>query len=113
MTNLFPVLTVAQDALLASNAAANAVWERDGKVDKGTCGGAMCQLDARSVFAKAAIMAGIARVSGKEVWLSLPVPTGIRSQNMDIPEAMQEAALEVIRKAGFGSAIKKAWTYVD
>ena len=98
------------DALLAGERAALATWIRDGKRDRGSCGGAVLILDGRSKLAKTAIARGIGYNDGMIV---LPLPADIQSQNADIPQAQYAAFRESLEVAGFGPAIKKFWTYID
>ena len=100
-------------AVAAGEAAALAVWDRDEHQDRGSCGGAMLEFDGRTIVAKAAEQLGIVYRSGKEYWLRLDMPAGIRSQNLDIPEAQFRAFRVSLEAAGLGSAIKRAWSYVD
>lgn len=96
----------------AADAAALRVWERDGKRDGGSCGGAMCEFYKRPKIVKELIAAGLADNRG-DVWLQLRLPDEIRSQNADIPDAMHAAFLDVLRAAGYGDCIKRAWNYTD
>lgn len=98
-------------AKVAGEAAALAIWERDEKQDRGSCGGAMLELDARSRLYKAIKASNIVKLMDGFVILS--APEGVRSQNMDIPEAQYRAFKKTIEEAGFGKAIKRFWTYVD
>lgn len=102
-----------QAAVAAGQAATLAVWERDGKIDRGTCGGAMLEFDGRSKVAKEAEALGITYRSGNEYWLTLKAPEGVRSQNADIPEAQFRAFKKVLDDAGLGKAVKRFWTYID
>lgn len=102
------------DTLIAAKAAGDSealrVWKRDEEQDRGSCGGAMLELDKRSTLYKVAPEAGITLLDG---FVALRLPDGIRSQNMDIPEAQYRAFKKVIEDAGYGKAIKRFWTYVD
>lgn len=113
-----PELNLAVDDVLslakaAGDAAALAIWERDGKIDCGSCGGTCCQLDARLGISKAALAQGLAYPSGKEIWLQLQLPEGVRSQNADIEQAQYRAFRAVLEAEGFGKAVKKCWDYTD
>jgi hypothetical protein len=96
---------------LAGDAAALAIWERDEKQDRGCCGGAMLELKRNTKLFKAAVAAGVA---GKlDGFVHLDMPAGIRSQNMDIPEAQYRAFRQKLIEAGYEKAIRRFWTYVD
>ena len=97
----------------AAITAALAQWEKDGKQDCGACGGAMTEFDARTKAAREAETMGLTYRSGRELWLSLPLPDGIASQHEAIPQAMHKAFREALEFEGFGNAIKRHWKYVD
>ena len=97
-------------ALDAGRRAALAVWIRDGKVDRGSCGGSVMILDRRSKLAKAAVARGIAYKEGMVILLP---PAGIQSQNADVWQALYGAFRDSLEAYGFGPAIKKFWNYID
>ena len=117
MTSTMLKTQKATDALKAAaeagRIAALAVWDRDEHQDRGSCGGAMLELDARTVVARQALALGLAHKSGNEVYLSLPFPEGVRSQNADIPQVQYKAFRDSLEAAGFGKAVKRHWTYTD
>jgi hypothetical protein len=105
-------------ALKAARAAAlaksRAIWERDGKQDRGSCGGAILKLDARSKLAKVAVAEGFAsKESGSDIYVNSNIAEGVHSQNADIWQDSMRAFRDVIEAAGYAKAIKKFWTYID
>lgn len=102
-----------QAALNAATAAALQVWDRDEHQDRGSCGNAMLEFDARSTVAKVAEQMGLTYRSGRELWLNLPLPAGVRSQNADIPQEQKRAFRAALEAAGYGKAVKRFWTYTD
>lgn len=103
------VLKLAKEAAFAKSLE---IWERDGKRDCGSCGGAIMYLDRRSKLAKVALAEGYA-YDGGDVTVTDYVAPGIASQNADIPQDALRAFKRVLEENGFGKAIKKFWTYVD
>ena len=111
MTDLTTILATAK---AAAHAKALAIWERDGKIDCGTCGGAVFLLKKNTKLAKAAIAGGYAHGDDSpSIKYDALVPEGVRSQNADIQQDAARAFKKVIEDAGLGFAIKKFWTYVD
>lgn len=113
MNHVDKIKALLADACKKADAAALAQWEADGKMDCGTCGGAMLQLDSRTVLAKLAIEAGLASKSGSAVYVSLKLPDGVRSQNMAIPVKQMEAFKAELIAQGAGTVIRRYWSYVD
>src|SRR4051812_32458854 len=102
---------IIETAIEAGKVAALAVWARDEKMDRGSCGGAMLAMKRNTKLYKAALAAGIAS-NGCE-FIRLPMPEGVWSQNADIPQAQYRAFLAVIREAGLEKAVSRFWTYID
>ena len=102
-----------REAVEAGNSAAISVWDRDEHQDRGSCGGARLEFDGRSTVAKVAESIGIVYRSGKEYWLRLDLPAGIRSQNADIPQSQHRAFRQSLEASGLGKSIKRHWTYTD
>lgn len=111
MLNPSEVLKLAKETAVATSLA---VYERDGKRDCGSCGGAIMYLDKRSKLAKVAIAEGYA-YDGGDVSLNREsyMADGIRSQNADIPQDAMREFRRVLIANGYEKAIKKFWTYVD
>lgn len=97
----------------AGIAAARAQFERDGRQDCGSCGGAMLSLDARSLLAKRAIARKIAWRSDRGAYVTLQLPDGVRTQNMEVYIAQMNAFRVSLVDQGFADAVRKYWTYVD
>jgi hypothetical protein len=110
MSNELQALQSAREAALAKSLA---IWERDEKQDRGSCGSAVMMLDARSKLAKVAIAEGFAFRSGKDVFVNSNIAEGVRSQNADIWQGSMRAFKDVIEAAGYAKAVKKFWTYID
>lgn len=105
-------LEVLTAAKAAGDAVALALWERDEHQDRGSCGGAMLELDGRSKLAKVARDMGI--LSGSTNFVSSGLlPEGIRTQNADIYQGHMRAFREKLIEAGYGKTIKRFWTYID
>lgn len=100
-------------ARAAADAAALAQWERDGRMDCGSCGGAMLQLDGRSAVAKEALARKWAYKSGSEVFVMIRVPDGIRTQHATVFENHLRAFRDSLIEQGHAKAIAKFWTYID
>lgn len=113
MQEIERIRSALEAATVAGNAAALAVWHRDECQDRGSCGGAMLEFDSRTRVAKQAEAMGITYRSGKEIWLRLDLPSGVRSQNADIPQAQHRAFRQELEARGFTKAIKRHWTYTD
>lgn len=106
----FEVLEAAKEAAIAKSAE---IWERDGKQDCGSCGGAVLMLKGGRKFSKLAIQTGLAEDMGGRIFVSVPLAPGIKSQNADIYQGAARAFRDVIVAGGYGEAIKKFWTYID
>lgn len=100
-------------AKAASEVASLRVWERDGKMDCGSCGSCVTLLDGRSKLAKVALEQGMAFTTGGDIYLNHFIADGIRSQNADIDQEAGRAAVNSLKASGYGKAIKKFWTYID
>jgi hypothetical protein len=112
-TKTSPELITLQDAQLAARAAAMAVWERDGREDRGSCGGCVVLLKGGRRFSKIALENGFAWTTGGDIYLKKDYLNEIASQNADIEQAACAAWREVIKAAGFEDAIKRWWDYID
>lgn len=99
-------------AVKAHHEAATATFERDGKVDCGSCGNFMLLFDARSRLTKLAIERGLAS-TGDEPYLQLSMPDGIRTQNADVYQNAGRAFRNSLIANGYEKAIRKFWTYID
>jgi hypothetical protein len=102
-----------EQAKAAALAKSQEIWDRDEHQDRGSCGGAVMMLDARTKLAKLAIEKGLAWGSGKDVYVNVILAEGVRSQNADIYQDSARAFRKVLIDAGFEKAIKKFWTYID
>ena len=100
-------------AVLAAREKMLAVWHRNGEKDCGACGGAICQLDGRTVLANRALARGFAYQSGREIFVMLQRPDTIHSQNADIDQEGMRAFRETLIAHGHANAIKKYWNYID
>lgn len=109
-TDLNAILEAAKAASIAKSLE---IWDRDGREDRGSCGGAVMILDGRSALAKLAIETGFAWNSGGDIFVNSFIGEGIRSQNADIRQDAAEAFRQVLIDRGQAKAIKKFWTYVD
>jgi hypothetical protein len=103
-------LQAARDAALKKSLA---LWERDERQDRGSCGGAIMKLDARSKLAKVALANGFASQMGSDIFVNSNIAEGVRSQNADIWQDSMRAFKNTLEAAGYGKAIKKFWTYID
>lgn len=106
-------LEVLNRAKQAAEAEALRIWERDGKIDCGSCGNAVMLLDKRSKLTKAAIAGGFAWSNGGDVFVKGFVPDCVKSQNADISQGAARAFRQVLIDAGYEKSIKKFWTYID
>ena len=104
------VLQAAREAALKKSLE---LWERDKQIDRGSCGGAIMQLDARSKLAKVAVANGFANKSGRDLFVNSNIAEGVRSQNSDIWQDSMRAFKQSLEAAGYGRTIKKFWTYID
>lgn len=102
-------------AKAAAQAEALRIWDRDEHQDRGSCGGAVLMLKGGTKLAKAAIAAGVAFKSGKDIFIGYGawVPDTVQSQNADIQQEAARAFKRVLDEAGLGWTIKKFWTYID
>lgn len=110
MSKELEILNAAQKAAFAKSLE---IWERDEKQDRGSCGGAMLQLDGRSKLAKVAVAEGFAYQSGREIFVKSQIAEGVRSQNADIWQGAMAAFRQEIEAAGYGKAVKRYWSYID
>jgi hypothetical protein len=106
-------LQTLQSAREAALAKSLAIWERDQKQDRGSCGGAILMLDARSKLAKVAVAEGFASKSGTDIYVNSNIAEGVCSQNADIWQDSMRAFRSSIEAAGYAKAVKKFWTYID
>ena len=106
------LLEILETAKAASIAKSLEIWERDGKQDRGSCGGAIMYLDRRSKLAKIALEYGYA-YNGSDVTVKGFIGEGVRSQNADIYQDSMRAFRQVLIDNGCEKAIKKFWTYID
>jgi hypothetical protein len=107
-------LQALQSARAAALAKSAEIWERDQRQDRGSCGGAILKLDARSKLAKVAVAEGFAsKDSGTDIYVNSNIAEGVRSQNADIWQDSMRAFRDTIVAAGYGKAVKKFWTYID
>lgn len=103
---------IIEAAKQAHDAAAWRVWERDEFEDRGSCGGFMLALDARSPVAKRLHERKLGtKLSGPGIYVMFPIDGRIRSQNADIPEAAGRAARAIFEAAGV--RIVEARSYTD
>ena len=112
-TNMKALSSEAKTLVMANEAAAAAalkIWKRDGKQDRGACGGAVLELDQRSKLYKTAEAMGFRVTNGS---IHLELPREIASQNVEISEAQYLAFKSVIEAGGYSKAIKRFRTYVD
>lgn len=107
-THEFAALTA---ALAAGKAEALRIWDRDEHQDRGSCGGAMLELDKRSKLYKIAKESGL--IDFSDAFVCIPLPEGVRSQNADISQGQMAAFRKALETAGYGKAIKRYWTYID
>lgn len=105
-------LEALQNAQLDARAAAMSVWIADGKVDRGSCGGAILFLKGGRKLAKVAVESGFA-YSGGDIGIKNQVPDSIKSQNADIYQSAMRAFYDRLIADGYGDDIKKFWTYID
>jgi hypothetical protein len=110
MSKEIQALQAAREAALAKSAA---IWERDERQDRGSCGGAILMLDGRSKLAKVAVAEGFAYKSGSDIFVNSNIAEGVRSQNADIWQDSMRAFRSAIEAAGYAKAVKKFWTYID
>jgi hypothetical protein len=103
------VLTLARTA---AEAKALAIWDRDGKEDRGSCGSAIMYLKGNTKLAKEAIAHGFASAGG-DISVKHFIPAGVCSQSADIYQDSMSAFREVLIAYGHEKAIKKFWTYID
>lgn len=106
-------LQALQSARAAALAKSQAIWERDERQDRGSCGGAILYLDARSKLAKVAVAEGFASKCSGDISVNANIAEGVRSQNADIWQDSMRAFKNELEAAGYGKAIKKFWTYID
>lgn len=99
-------------AVKAHHEAATAQFERDGKDDCGSCGNYMLLFDSRSRLTKVAIERGLAS-RGRDPYLRLGMPDGIRTQNADVYQNAGRAFRDSLIATGYGKAVRKFWTYID
>lgn len=100
---------ILEAARKAGDKAAWAQFERDGKKDCGSCGGAMLALNRGSALYKAAAEMGLAG----DGYVRLRTPDGIRTQHMEVEVQQYRAFRQALVDAGCGGAVTKFWTYVD
>jgi hypothetical protein len=104
---------VLEQAKQASIAKSLEIWERDGKQDCGSCGGAIMYLDSRTKLAKIAVATGYARDASGDIAVNQFLGEGVCTQNADIYQDSMYAFKQVLEANGYGKAIKRFWDYVD
>src|SRR4051812_46969824 len=110
MSKELEALKAAREVALAKSLA---IWERDERQDRGSCGSAILYLDARSKLAKVALAEGFAQNLSGNISVKQNIAEGVRSQNADIYQDSMRAFLQSLEAAGYGKAVKKFWTYID
>lgn len=112
MPNYDKEVAALKAAMAAGDAEANRLWERDGKIDCGSCGSACLSLKGGTKLFKAAATIP-ALMMGSDGYIVGKLPEGIRSQNADIRQGWYIAFRQSLIAAGYEAAIKKFWTYID
>jgi hypothetical protein len=88
------VSQILQEAVDAHHRKAAELWERDGRRDCGSCGGACLYLDKRSTVCRAGTAMGL--VDGNSGAVLIRLPDGIRTQNADVYQDSLRAFRDVL-----------------
>lgn len=101
--------TIIDAAVVAFHLAADKEFDRWGREDGGSCGGAMLIVDGRSALAKRLIERGLGYKGTGGVYLT--ISHNLRTQCADVKIAGINAFRAVLITAGV--KINRCWTYVD